>query len=126
MQHSVYGLLRVVQVINVERPGISAYVSCARDGTIKFWHKATFAPYRTIRHLDAMKAACEVLIMASDALLHSIFLCFSGSSIKVSQLESDGSACKYGNSTIDYENSEIYILALVFALLAPKMALPVL
>lgn len=55
-----------MKVINVERPGISAYVTCGRDGTIKFWHKGTFAHFRTIRHLDAMKAAYEIIIMASD------------------------------------------------------------
>lgn len=53
-------------MINVERPGISAYVTCGRDGTIKFWHKGTFAHFRTIRHLDAMKAAYEIIIMVSD------------------------------------------------------------
>lgn len=53
-------------MINVERPGISAYVTCGRDGTIKFWHKGTFAHFRTIRHLDAMKAAYEVIIMVSE------------------------------------------------------------
>eukprot|EP00903_Cladosiphon_okamuranus_P008717 g8350.t1 len=42
---------------------ISAYVTCSRDGTIKFWHKGTFAHFRTIRHLDAMKAAYEIIIM---------------------------------------------------------------
>lgn len=57
---------RVMQVINVERPGISAYVTCSRDGTIKFWNKGTFAHYRTIRHLDAMKAAYEIIIMVRE------------------------------------------------------------
>lgn len=98
----LYGLLRVVQVINVERPGISAYVSCARDGTIKFWHKATFAPFRTIRHLDAMKAACGVLIMASDALWHLIFLVFLGFFYegRFAYRKQQGSAHKYGNSRL--------------------------
>lgn len=94
----MYDLLRVVQVINVERPGISAYVSCARDGTIKFWHKATFAPYRTIRHLDAMKTAYEVIIMASDALLHSIFSVFLGFFNEgFTPQKRQGSTCNYGN-----------------------------
>lgn len=59
-------LPRLTQVINVERPGISAYVTCSRDGTIKFWNKGTFAHYRTIRHLDAMKAAYEIIIMVNE------------------------------------------------------------
>ncbi|CAM9818189.1 unnamed protein product, partial [Ectocarpus sp. 12 AP-2014] len=42
----------IEKVINVERPGISAYLTCGRDGAIKFWNKGTFAHYRTIRHLD--------------------------------------------------------------------------
>ncbi|CAM9730273.1 unnamed protein product, partial [Ectocarpus sp. 13 AM-2016] len=46
----------------VERPGISAYLTCGRDGAIKFWNKGTFAHYRTIRHLDTMKAAYEIII----------------------------------------------------------------
>lgn len=41
-------------------------MTCGRDGTIKFWHKGTFAPFRTIRYLDAMKAAYEVIIMVSE------------------------------------------------------------
>lgn len=55
-----------MQVINVERPGVSAYVTCGRDGAIKFWHKGTFVLYRTIRHLDTMKAAYEIMIMVSE------------------------------------------------------------
>lgn len=51
-----------LKVINVERPGISAYLTCGRDGAIKFWNKGTFAHYRTIRHLDTMKAAYEIII----------------------------------------------------------------
>lgn len=50
------------QVINVERPGISAYVTCGRDGTIRFWHKGTFAHLRSIDHLDTIKTACGALI----------------------------------------------------------------
>ncbi|CAM9600070.1 unnamed protein product [Ectocarpus fasciculatus] len=52
----------IEKVINVERPGISAYLTCGRDGAIKFWNKGTFAHYRTIRHLDTMKAAYEIII----------------------------------------------------------------
>lgn len=59
-------------MINIERPGISAYVTCGRDGTIKFWHKGTFAHFRTIRHLDAMKAAYEIIIMVSEVDFLSI------------------------------------------------------
>lgn len=53
----------MTQVINVERLGISAYVTCGRDGTIRFWHKGTFAHLRSINHLDTIKATCASLIM---------------------------------------------------------------
>lgn len=55
----------VEKVINIERPGISAYVTCGRDGTIRFWHKSTFAHLRSISHLDTIKVACETLIKGS-------------------------------------------------------------
>lgn len=51
------------QVINVERTGISAYVTCGRDGKVKFWHKETFAPLRSIDHLDTIKAASTSLVL---------------------------------------------------------------
>ncbi|CAM9448340.1 unnamed protein product, partial [Laminaria digitata] len=49
-------------VINVERPGVSAYVTCSRDGTIRFWHKGTLKHLRTISHLDTIKTSYEPLV----------------------------------------------------------------
>lgn len=51
-----------IQVINVERPGVSAYVTCGRDGTIRFWHKGTFAHLRSISHIDTIKTSYEPLV----------------------------------------------------------------
>ncbi|CAM9475514.1 unnamed protein product, partial [Discosporangium mesarthrocarpum] len=52
-------------VINVERPGLSAYVTCGRDGTIRFWHKSTLAHMRSINHLDTIKASFNTVINES-------------------------------------------------------------
>ncbi|CAM9103617.1 unnamed protein product, partial [Phaeothamnion confervicola] len=55
----------IERIINVERPGLSAYITCGRDGTIRFWNKTTFGHMRCINHLDTVKAHYQRVVQGS-------------------------------------------------------------
>lgn len=44
----------IVKIIDVERPGLSAYVSASRDGTIRYWHKQSLQQLRVTNHVESV------------------------------------------------------------------------
>jgi hypothetical protein len=55
----------ITRILNVERPGLSAYVTAGRDGTVRFWHKATLNHLRCIDHGDSVRRRFKKLVQAS-------------------------------------------------------------
>jgi hypothetical protein len=54
----------ITRILNVERPGLSAYVTAGRDGTVRFWHKATLNHLRCIDHGDSVRRHFKKLVQA--------------------------------------------------------------
>eukprot|EP00953_Heterococcus_sp_UTEX-ZZ885_P012980 7419-Heterococcus_DN1.PRE.1 len=54
----------ITRILNVERPGLSAYVTAGRDGTVRFWHKATLNHLKCIDHGDSVRRHFKKLVQA--------------------------------------------------------------
>jgi hypothetical protein len=45
----------VSRILSIERPGLSAYITASRDGTVRFWSKSTMQHLRCFSHTESVR-----------------------------------------------------------------------